>query len=208
MTIEVISPPDPTKPPILASLLKTHLNILSSETEYDTALDLYMSSAVLEFTAITGTALITQTVKQTFDGFPSCEDYFLLERGPYRELVSFTYVDSEGDTQTVDPDSYTILKTGDCPKVCLNHNYSWPSSLNLNFGAVQITYKVGFGADETSVPKDIKHILAMLVGDSFVNRENETVMPGIGAIIVTNSSYRLMKKHKINYYEVKGQKRC
>lgn len=204
MTIVVTSAPDPTKPAISLTLLKAHLNIL--ETDYDTVLPLYTASAVAEFEAITGRALINQTVRQTFDQFP-CEDYFLLEKSPVVSDIAIQYYDEEEELQTLATSVYSVNRDQVCPRVQLKEGQVWPTIHGSRLSCVQITYQVGYGADDTFVPAPIKHILALIIGDSFVNREDSVVMPGIGSIVINWGARDMMKKYKANYYQHRSQNR-
>jgi len=206
MSISIITPPDVTKPPITIELLKSHLSILQDEIDFDEILQMYLGSAVDEFTAVTKRCIINTTVRQTFDDFP-CEDYFRLERAPLVSFTSLQYRDTAGAWQTVDSSIYSYDVLEDYPILQLKEGKTWPSSLSEGFSCVRLQYVAGYGADETTVPYDIKRILCMLIGDSYLHREESVTMPGVGLVVVNASAARAMKKYMLNYYEHASQKR-
>ena len=74
---------------------------------------------------------------------------------------------------------------------------TWPSVVNRDAGAIQITFTVGYGASGTAVPMAIRHAIKMLVGHWHDHREpagecaSATVMPmGIASIL---AAYRVAR---------------
>lgn len=207
MSIIIVTPSSPSVMPISSSLLKAHLNILDTETDYDQVLGMYLPAAMAEFTAYTGRALLQQTVRQSFDRFP-CENYFLLERCPLISFTKLEYFDNTDTLITVDPSLYTVSEDEIAPILQLKYGKSWNYSYSYNrLNAVRATYVVGYGTDASSIPMDIKRILCMMVADSFLYRENIMAQPGIGQIVLTHSAYSAMNKYKTNFFEHLSQSR-
>lgn len=207
MTIAIVTPPDATKPPILAGLLKQHLSILPAETDFDQILEMYLDGAVDEFTSRTGKAIISQVVRQSFDCFP-CEDYFLLERSPVIAFTKIEYRNSSGAWVELPSTVYQVDGDNISPIVQLKDQQVWPVDIHCSMlNSVRCTYTVGFGTDETDVPMGVKRILSMLCGDSHLHREDTVVIPGATQIVVTLSSYASMRRYFSNYFEHRSQKR-
>lgn len=206
MSISIITPPDlEATPPISVDLLKVHLSILPIETDFDSLLDLYLGSAVEEFEAYTKRAILNQTVRQSFDQFP-CENYFRLERAPLVSFTSLTYKNRSGAWITVDPTIYSYDIIESAPMIQLNYGKYWPTDIACAKNSVRLNYVVGYGEDQAAIPKDIKRILCMMVGDSHLNREDSMVQPGAGKVVVNNSSIAAMKKWMLNYFEHPSQR--
>lgn len=206
MSISIITPPDPEKPAITTALLKSHLSILADETDYDAILEMYLGSAVDEFTSKTKRAVIYQTVRQSFDQFPY-ETYFRLERAPLVSFTSLQYRNSAGAWVVVDPAIYSVDPLEQEPIVQLSNNRIWPGDISVQgYSNVRVQYVCGYGADETAIPFDIKRILCMIVGDSYLYREDSDARPGAGLVIVNPSSINAMRKYMLNYFEHKSQR--
>jgi uncharacterized phiE125 gp8 family phage protein len=207
MSISIITPPDPETPPIALNLLKSHLSMLPLEVDFDELIKMYLGAAVEEFESRTKRAIISRVVRQTFDCFP-CEDFFCLECAPLLSLSSIQYRNDEGNFVTLSADvySYDIIETN--PIIQLKVDQVWPEDIDpYGFNCVRVNYTAGYGADESDVPMDIKRSLSMLVGDSYLNREDSLAIPGVSSVFVSANSYQAMKKFRLNYFEHRSQKR-
>jgi len=108
-----------------------------------------------------------------------CVDYFdcfdtklELLYSPVVSITSIQYVDSNGDTQTLDSSYYTL-----CNKAVVGpgeiveaYNMSWPSTRNVP-DAVTVTYQAGYGEASTDVPNDIRQGVMLMVAHMYENRE-------------------------------------
>ena len=199
-----------TTPPaqlaISLDTVKAHLLLL--ETDLDVLLqNLYIPAATREVEAQIRRALITQTVEQTFDCFPS-EGYFLLERCP---LVSFTkleYFDRDETWQELDSDDYQIM-TGTLPPIVrIKDTKRWPVDAHRTArGGVKATYVVGYGATHTSVPVAIQQAISMMVGDMVVHREDTMALTGLKTANPGWHSKVLLDPYRVNYFEHASQSR-
>lgn len=119
--------------------------------------------------AATARAFITQTWRQRMDRFP---------RGPIDlrvcpvqpEGVEITYVDTAGDSQTVDPETYVVDADSEPARINLLPGYSWPCT-QARLGAVTVTFQAGYGDLGTDVPEEITRAVKLLVGDRFRYRD-------------------------------------
>jgi uncharacterized phiE125 gp8 family phage protein len=92
---------------------------------------------------------------------------------PYPPLVSVsavTYVDSAGNTQTVDASNYTVLTETTPGRVFLAVNGSWPGDLREQW-PIRVQYVAGYGAAAASVPEDYRRLIIALVGIAYQNRD-------------------------------------
>lgn len=207
MTINVVTPPDANEPAITIETLKTHLSMLPTDTDFDTLIKMYLGSAVEEFTSRTKMAIISQGVRQTFDCFPDDERYFRLERAPLVSLQTIQYRNNLSEWATLPGSVYSYDLEEPYPIIQLKDNQTWPSDIHSSMlNCVRVNYEVGYPSQK-EVPDDIKRILCMLIGDSYLYREDTVALPGVTAVVVTSSSYNAMNKFKINYYEHRSQSR-
>ena len=209
MAITVVTPPASNALSVAA--VKPHLNIEPDEIEWDAELeDIYIPSAVWNFETFTGRALITQTVKQTFDQFPS-EDFFNVERYPAAAIDSIQYYDTDNTLQTFDPSNYIFVSTSTPQKVCLAYGKTWPSDIHpTRLMAVEVNYITGEADTQLGLFQahpEFKAPLCMLVADLYKNREDDEFGPGISKVQPEWTSTRLMLRLRTFFYQHQSQSR-
>lgn len=202
----------PAVPAISKETLKNkHLRIVG--TQDDGSLDdLYIPSAIRYFEFITGRALITQTLVQSFDRFP-CQSFFFLERvspkindTPTIVINSIKYYNSEGVLTIVSTDVYDVAHENLPASVILKPNQSWPSDLHYGrVNCVEVEYVAGYGNTEASIPKEFHHCMALLCGESFVFREDDLYSPGGTIAQPSKTSYDYLCQHMTGFYEHRSQ---
>lgn len=204
MPVRVITAPSAF--PTTLTLVKKHLRIMHDRE--DLLIESYIRAATEYFERITGRSLITQTLKMSFDSFP-CEDYFHLERGcPLQEVLSVEYYDSTNTLQTLDAENYGVV-TESIPGKIFRSGVTWgEDDLHpTRPGAVEVTFVAGYGDDESDVPEDIKLALSMLIGDSYSNRENQQVSPGLVTIQTSFGTNLLLMGYKTSFFQFPSQQR-
>jgi uncharacterized phiE125 gp8 family phage protein len=101
------------------------------------------------------------------DAFPSGE--IKIPRGPLVSVESITYIDSDGNEQTLDAAEYDVDIYDPTGRVCPAYNETWPTTRAV-MNAVCISYTAGFG-DSADVPETAKGALRLLIGHWYRNRE-------------------------------------
>ena len=98
--------------------------------------------------------------------FPYQATRITLPLPPLYSVVSISYVDSEGDTQTLSTDDYTVFTPTDSPGfVELAYNESWPSTRAVP-DAVTIRFIAGY-ANAASVPAAVKEAVLLKLENLF-----------------------------------------
>lgn len=178
----------PSATPISVDDLKAHLRIngLTDDVE-DANLTAYIAAAVNLIERWCNIALITQVwtgkLDFSFDGklfwdwggqlFP-LRDEIPLPGTPLQDVTSITYVDEDGDVQTLDQSLYTVDTLSRPGRILRAYNTPWPS-IRPQRQAVTIVWEAGFGDDGSHVPDAIKHAMKLICGDFYANRENTLV---------------------------------
>lgn len=139
-----------------------------------------------------GRALITQTVRSTFDLWPSSR-YFILPRCPLQSITSVQYVDTDGATATLSSSLYAARTEDEPGAILLDDSELWPSH-QAEEGAIRVTYVVGYGAAPSDVPQLIRQHIAVLVAGMYEHREpivSGTIVSKIPGAVSMSDAYRV-----------------
>lgn len=139
----------------------------------DDLVELLIRAAASNIEVQYGLGLLEQTVKQYHAGFPaSANDPMFIWVAPLMSVTGITYTDTTGTTQTFDSDDYTSGGFNGWPFIIPKVGKSWPTAASGMPNAVTIEYKAGFGAAASSIPKEIKQAILLMVGDMYENRQD------------------------------------
>ena len=155
MSITTITPPAALAVSMADARLQCRRE--TDDTSLDALITRYIQGAAAECEAITHCALMEQTLEQTLDAFPA-EGDIRLKRPPVRSIVSVTYVDAAGVTQTLPPEAYTLNATGDDRVrswwLLPAEGTTWPATRAV-VDAVRIRMVCGLATSDATVPADI-----------------------------------------------------
>lgn len=164
MNLTMIAPP--TALPVSLSEAKEHCNEMSSD--HDSKLIGFIFAAVASVESYLRRSLITQTWEIQLDRFYK---FMYLPRGPVQSISSLTYIDSEGEIQTLSTGQYTLDAAHDPPRIFPAYSVSYPSTRDIP-AAVRIRYVAGYGSKSHQIPEPIRHAIKMIVADLFNNPES------------------------------------
>ena len=116
---------------------------------------------------------LTATKYEYLDNFVS---EIRLPHPPLASVTSIQYVDADGDTQTLDADTYTVDTTTAPGRIYLAYGETWPT-VRSQPKAITITYVCGYGA-AASVPENLKTAIKLLVNHWYENRLPVVAMGG------------------------------
>lgn len=141
-----------TAEPVTAAEVKTLIPL--DGTDHDTRIGVLITALRQQAEQITGRALATGNFARTLDAFPADAGAIELHFGPVSAIVSVSYVDTAGFTQTL---SGTQLDSASLPARLLPaYGSEWPATRAVP-NAVTVTYTAGYGA---SAPKEVQHWIA------------------------------------------------
>lgn len=104
-------------------------------------------------------SFITTTWTLVVDGgFPAV---IPLPRPPFISLTSLSYVDQDGDSQTLTSNDYRIRYRHDIALLAAPYNGVWPVT-RYDADVVTVVYTAGYGTTRTSVPLGIRNAVAIL----------------------------------------------
>lgn len=113
-------------------------------------------------------AFIEQTWTLTLDRFP---DVIELRKCPIFDAadVEITYLDSDGDSQTLSTDDYRVDASSEPGRIATAYGVAWPLTYNVT-NAITVEFTAGY-ADSSLVPSIAKQAIKLLVGHWYRNRE-------------------------------------
>ena len=139
----------PAGEPVTLDAFKSHAR-LDGDHDNDAA-QLLLRSATRHIEHITARQFIHSTWRYTFDAWPASEVIWI-PKAPLVSITSITYLDGNGDTQTLSTDVYQAV-TDDAPgSVVLKYGKSWPAARE-DTEAIQVTFVAGYGSDPANVPE-------------------------------------------------------
>lgn len=188
----------PTSEPVAREAAKLHCRANEDNTE-DLLFDRLVTSAREYCETFTGRALMPQTWDLKMDSFVDREwvdgnGVIWLPKPPVTAVSSITYLDGNGDSQTLSTSIYTTdLPSGPkARRARISEAYSqvFPQTRDT-FNAVTIRFVAGY-ANADAVPASIKQAILLLVGHWYQNRESVVVGVGIGAVTVPSAVESLL----------------
>lgn len=169
----------PTVEPLTATEAKQHLRV--DHTDDDTLIESLIKAARRSAEVFQGRSYLTQTWKMYLDTFP-CDKCIYLPFPPLQSVSSITYIDGNGDVQTLATSQYQVDAKSQPGRVILEPGYSWPATESGRVNAVIITFVAGYGATSASVPENIRHAIRLILGDMYTQRENTVVGSSVNQI--------------------------
>lgn len=178
----------PTVEPVGLDEAKDHLR-LDGENE-DRRLRGYLKAARVWAEHFTRRALISQTWDLKVDTFG---ELLYVPLPPLQSVTSISYVDDNGDSQTVTSTIYTVDTDSDPGRIFLAYDQSWPSHRSIP-NAVTARIVVGYGAVADNVPEDIRTAILLRISRLYEFRE-----PVITGTIVsdTESDLSMLRPYQL-----------
>jgi hypothetical protein len=199
-SLVVVSPP--TDEPVTLTEAKQHLRVGTTAnpvTEDDAYITDCITAARQYAEVFLNRALLTTTYRLRLDFFPdvnnaierffvptySIESYIsraialmsgpiFLPRPPTTKVVSVTYLDVNGVTQTMNPATdYVTDLDAEPARVAPAYGKAWPVTYAIQ-GAINVTFQAGFGPDASTVPLPVKQAIKMLISHFYEMREPTT----------------------------------
>ena len=95
---------------------------------------------------------------------------------PVQAIDEITYIDQDGQTQTVDPATYELAGTPEAPVVRPVHGQAWPTDIRGQDDSVRIRYTAGYSTGSPDMlPPPIRAAILLSVGHLYENREASVI---------------------------------
>lgn len=184
-----------TQTPLGLYEAKEHLNIEQADVDDDYYISTLIQAAQAHVEDTCKRKLITQTVTEYYQRWPSC-GYFEL---PYGQLISVTsvkYIDTDDAESTMSSDDYVVDTVSGRGRVVLGYGASWPTETLQVVNPIYIEYSCGYGATSAHVPASVIHAMKIAVSDLYENRESIIFSIG-GSINELKTVNHLLRPHML-----------
>ena len=176
----------PVLEPLDVGDLEEHSRLYPPDSRERTALERRIKTVREAFEHFTGRACLTQTWDLVLDHWPTRYEgggvfafagEIIMPKPPLQSVTSITYVDTNGDTQTVAATVYDAI-TPSGPRaipgrVVLKYNQSWPTA-RTQPSAVTIKFIAGW-TSAANVPPSAKDGMLMMLAELYERREDAIV---------------------------------
>ncbi len=117
--------------------------------------------------------LITQTWDELFDWW---EDPLRLQHSPVQEITSITYLDADGDTQTLSTDIYELGDDNGLGVVRKKFDQQWPA-VRSHQDVITVRHVCGYGDSAGDVPDSFKSAIRLHASHNYIHREGAEPLP-------------------------------
>ncbi len=160
---------------------------LPQQSMHDSYLDKLFKAAVDLFESQTSRSIIETTWALTLPTFPD-SDVIFLPRNPVMSVESITYLDTDGNSQTLSTDTYVAQTTSEPGLITKVYGQSWPTTKLAHPEGVTVSFKAGYSADYLSVPMLVRLCLMFMIDEWFRDRSPVSVItPGIRDMLNAHS---------------------
>ena len=156
--------------------MKTWLKVESGVTEDDDLIGDLITAARKRVERYTGTALLTQTITETFDEFPFSDRLnrhaaLKLSMSPVQSVTSVKYkAQSDGTLTTWDSSNYNVDLTAHPVRIAPVYDLDWPEIYD-EINAVEVVYVAGYTAtSDANFPSELITAIKYEVAAAYENR--------------------------------------
>ena len=193
MTYEITA--QPTAEPLTLDEVKTFLNLTSND--HDAMLDLFIRMAREWAEKTTGRAMLSQTIKEYWDEWPTgiFGETWELGIAPVTSVTSIQYLDSAGATQTWATTNYTADVKSRPARIVPTDAVEYPE-LDDAPNAVIVTYVAGVSS-VSSVPATARAAMMQKIAFLYENLEDIKIN-GVGPGYMVRSADALIFNERIH----------
>ena len=155
----------PSVEPVTTAEAKLHLRV--DHGDEDAYIDTLVAVARQYIELTTRRAMVNTTFELKLDAFPI---EIRPPRSPLSSVTSISYVDTNGDTQTLSTSVYSVDTDTEPGRISLAFNKVWPNLRHQN-DAVTVTFVAGYGSAATDVPSVLREAVKMLTAHYYEFRQ-------------------------------------
>ena len=156
-------------------------------------------SSVIETQRRTGRKLLSHTINLWLSEFPANNQPILIPFPPLLTIEEITYIDGDGDEQTLEADDYFADARSQPGRVLLSSDASWPDTSSVGNAdhphPVKVQFTCGYGESGDDIPDDLKTIVKGLTKLIFDN-PNPVEVGGAQPVVVPLHIASLIESNK------------
>ena len=147
-------------------------------------------------------ALATQTWDLRLNCFPPS---IRVPLPPLQSVTSITYVDTNGDSQTLGASLYQVVGVGgfNPASIVPAYNETWPST-RLIPEAVTVRFVAGYPTEgspaSVSIPEDLRQAMRMIVADWYEQRESFQIGSVTSKVPITAEAQAVLDRYTVHYF--------
>ena len=150
----------------------------------DTEIQYLIEAAINDAETYMRRALLTATYQAVSDDMHEC---FPLRFGPIQEITSIKYINLDGDTRTIAPESYYLTRKNLNGMIVFVDDFELPTDVRKFEGWI-VEYIAGYGKPD-EVPSIIRNALKICIATAYEFREESVGIP--------EEAKRIYDKYKI-----------
>ena len=148
--------------------MKTHLRV--DDTDSDEYIGDLIDAVTAQCELLSGEKFLTATCTDYLDSWPRTIEP---RWAPLSSVDSITYVDCDGDTQTLADTEYRVDTHSKVGRVTEAYDCDWPD-IRAVTNAIAVTYVAGYGTSGSDVPGNYQTAIRLWVADLFGRRGEVT----------------------------------
>ena len=166
----------PTANPITIQEMKGHLNLVKTETDFDSEIESFIESAVDECEGFTGLYFMKRSAQIYVDEFSMISIFYGC--GPIQSIDFIEYKGKDGSWKILDPGEYSVDLISEIPRVKITGTF--PDLIDDEFNRVRFNVVLGFSAgteieQQNAVPGRIKQAIKLRVARHFQTRDDKMI---------------------------------
>lgn len=169
---------EPAKPLILLEDEKRHLRV--SDADHDVEILRLIERATFWCQNYTRRKFLSTGMEWSFTRFTNPIPF---SWSPLEAVTDISYVDVDGNPQTVTPTVYEVRTNRIPGEIILQYQEDWPTDVRDHDDSITVSLTVGYGSSPDDVPQEIRQAVTMLAGYWFETGMPALAEPGLTASI-------------------------
>lgn len=159
---------NPSELPVSVSEVKQRLRMADCETAFDSDIELQIYAAAEQFEKDCQRQVLAATYEHSQDRF---SDRIDLKVRPVTAVNSVSYIDTSGDSQTLDSSEWRFDQSRQCVLPAVGGVF--PDTYD-DINAVTVNFTAGYGSDSDCLPRLVKQCIILAVSHWFMDPAEES----------------------------------
>lgn len=153
-----------------------------------------LEAAQAEFEDLTNAACVTQTIEESFAGWP-VTPHLSLSRWPLTAVEEIRYLPEVGEEVALSGSVWRADTIAEPGRVWLRSGQQWPTTALERGPSVTVRYRAGWALGAT--PAEIRSLILLAFGNLYENREAVVLQPGVTVAILPHVKQRILNWRRV-----------